>query len=103
RIILKTILSSTKHIEKTSLYNGLKPWLGDGLLLSGGVKWHSRRKTLISTFHFNILQQFVKILIEEGEKMTKSLKETEGRVVKDLIPFLNEHTLNALCGIVLYF
>jgi len=66
-----------------------------------GSKWQSRRKILTSAFHFNILQQFVEILIEESENMTKSLKNIEGTVVKNLVPFISEHTLNALCGIVI--
>ncbi|XP_018055525.1 PREDICTED: cytochrome P450 4C1-like, partial [Atta colombica] len=94
---LEIILSSTKHINKSRLYNVLHPWFGTGLLTSGGSKWQSRRKILTSAFHFNILQQFVEILIEESENMTKSLKNTEGTVVKNLVPFISEHTLNALC------
>jgi len=35
--------------------------------------------------------------------MTKSLKNTGSTVVKDLIPFISEHTLNAICGIVSHF
>ncbi|XP_071576174.1 cytochrome P450 4C1-like isoform X3 [Temnothorax nylanderi] len=94
---LETILSNTKHIEKSLLYDILHPWLGTSLLTSAGAKWHPRRKILTPTFHFNILQQFVEILIEEGESMTKSLKNTGGTVVKDLVPFFSEHTLNAIC------
>ncbi|XP_071581886.1 cytochrome P450 4C1-like, partial [Temnothorax nylanderi] len=94
---LEIILSSTKHIQKSFLYDSLLPWLGTGLLTSGGAKWHLRRKILTPTFHFNILQQFVEILIEEGDSMTKSLKNTEGTVVQDLVPFFSEHTLNAIC------
>ncbi|XP_024893144.1 cytochrome P450 4C1-like isoform X1 [Temnothorax curvispinosus] len=62
-----------------------------------GAKWHSRQKILTPTFHFNILQHFIQILIEEGENMTKSLKNAGGTVVKDLVPFFSEHTLNAIC------
>lgn len=56
---------------------------------------------LIPTFHFNILQQFVPILIEEGENMIKSYKNTQSTVVKDLLLLMSEHTLNAICGIVI--
>ncbi|XP_011873047.1 PREDICTED: cytochrome P450 4C1-like [Vollenhovia emeryi] len=62
-----------------------------------GSKWHSRRKILTPAFHFNILQQFIGIFIQEGNDMIKSLKSTEGAVVKDLMPFISEHTLNAIC------
>jgi len=62
-----------------------------------GAKWHSRRKVLTPTFNFNILQQFVEILIKEGENMTKSLKNRD-TIKNDLISFVSEYTLNALCG-----
>ncbi|XP_036146947.1 cytochrome P450 4C1-like isoform X2 [Monomorium pharaonis] len=94
---LEVILSSTKDIDKSRLYEVLHPWLGMGLLTSGGSKWHSRRKILTPTFHFNILKQFVEILVEEGESMTRSLKNAGGIVTKDLVPFISEHTLNAIC------
>ncbi|XP_025268732.1 cytochrome P450 4C1-like [Camponotus floridanus] len=96
---LETILSNTniKRIEKTVTYDILHPWFGTGLLTSTGVKWQTRRKILTSTFHFYILNQFVDILIKEGDCMTKSLMDIEGTVVKDLLPFISEYTLNAIC------
>ncbi|KAL6418334.1 hypothetical protein ACFW04_012208 [Cataglyphis niger] len=94
---MEIILSSTKHIEKGYVYKLLHPWLGTGLLTSTGTKWHARRKILTPAFHFNILKQFTDILIKEGDYMTESLKDVGGTVVKDLIPFITEHTLNAIC------
>ncbi|XP_050451715.1 cytochrome P450 4C1-like [Cataglyphis hispanica] len=94
---METILSSTKHIEKSIIYNVLHPWFGTGLLTSTGTKWQSRRKILTPAFHFNILNHFVDILIKESDHMIKSLKDEEGIIVKDLIPFISEHTLNAIC------
>ncbi|XP_020289625.1 cytochrome P450 4C1-like isoform X2 [Pseudomyrmex gracilis] len=94
---LEKVLSSTKHFEKSRIYDALRPWLNDGLLTSNGSKWHTRRKLLTPTFHFTILRQFIDVLIEEGNHMITSLKECEGTVIKDLVPFLSEHTLNAIC------
>ncbi|XP_067213631.1 cytochrome P450 4C1-like isoform X2 [Linepithema humile] len=91
------ILSNMKYITKSGLYDILHPWFGTGLLTSQGAKWQTRRKILTPAFHFNILQQFVDILIEESGRMVQSLKDVEGVVVKDLVPFMSEHTLNAIC------
>ncbi|EFN72811.1 Cytochrome P450 4C1 [Camponotus floridanus] len=92
---LEKILGSTKHIDKSRAYSVLHPWFGTGLLTS--VKWQTRRKILTPAFHFNILNQFVDILIKESDCMTKSLKDVGGTVVKDLLPFISEYTLNAIC------
>ncbi|GAB1862848.1 Cytochrome P450 4C1 [Camponotus japonicus] len=94
---LKTVLNSTKHIEKSRLYNVFHPWLNTGLGTSTAIKWKSRRKMLSPAFHLNMLNEYVDILIKEGDCMTKSLKDVGGTVVKDLLPFMSEHTLNAIC------
>ncbi|XP_067213620.1 cytochrome P450 4C1 [Linepithema humile] len=94
---VEKILSNVKYINKSYWYEILHPWFGTGLLTSQGAKWQTRRKILTPAFHFNILQQFVDILIEESGRMIQSLKDVEGTVVKDLVPFMSEHTLNAIC------
>ncbi|XP_032677792.1 cytochrome P450 4C1-like isoform X1 [Odontomachus brunneus] len=94
---LEAILNNTKHIDKSLVYNILHPWLKSGLLTSTGVKWHSRRKILTPAFHFNILRQFTDILLEESERMTHELKNIGGTVEIDVLPFVSEHTLNAIC------
>jgi len=71
------------------------------LVFLSGVKWQARRKILTPAFHFNILNQFGDILIKESDCMTKSLKDVGGTVVKDLLPFISEYTLNAICGNIL--
>jgi len=58
---------------------------------------------LTPAFHFNILNEFVDIFIKEGDCMIKSLKDVGGTVIKDLLPFISEHTLNAICGKELLF
>jgi len=67
-----------------------------------GTKWHSRRKMLNPAFHFNLLQQFVEIFLEQGENMTKSLKNTENTVIEDLESFIGEFMLNIICGTILF-
>ncbi|XP_053982828.1 uncharacterized protein LOC128878567 [Hylaeus volcanicus] len=94
---METILGNSKSIQKSIVYNLMTSWFGTGLLTSSGRKWHMRRKILTNAFHFNVLQQFADVFIEESERLTKSLKDEGGPVVKDLTLFYSEHTLNVIC------
>lgn len=93
---MRFVLSNTTNIEKNLLYNFLHPWLGTGLLTSTGAKWQHRRKMLTPAFHFNILQDFTDIFVENAEKLVESLKSKEG-VTKDIIPLFKIHTLKIIC------
>jgi len=67
-----------------------------------GSKWRKRRKILTPAFHFTILKEFVDVFIEEGNRMTKYLKDIDGSNVDDLAMFISQHTLNAICGKYIY-
>ncbi|XP_059615229.1 probable cytochrome P450 4ac1 [Phlebotomus argentipes] len=92
---MEKILSSAKHAKKGFVYRFLVPFLGEGLLISNGKKWAHRRKILTPAFHFNILQQFVKIFQREGAKLTTQVKFAENPV--NLPKIISKHTLNVIC------
>ncbi|XP_055380312.1 cytochrome P450 4d2-like [Condylostylus longicornis] len=81
---IEMVLSSSKLIEKSTLYDILQVWLGTGLLLSTGSKWHSRRKIITPAFHFNILEHFIEVFDQQTEILVQRLKE---KCDKDPEPF----------------
>ena len=50
-----------KEPKNPAVYRMLKPWLGDGLLVSGGAKWFRNRRLLTPAFHYEILKPYVPV------------------------------------------
>ncbi|CAG9138746.1 unnamed protein product [Plutella xylostella] len=94
---VETLISGTKHNSKGFLYGFMKIWLKDGLLLSDGQKWHTRRKILTPAFHFNILRHFNSILVENCWKFVKRLEMELDKPKTELSTVITEFTLNSIC------
>ncbi|XP_075157456.1 cytochrome P450 4d2-like isoform X2 [Haematobia irritans] len=91
---VEAILSSQQHITKSSFYDFLVDWLGRGLLMSNGKKWHSRRKIITPAFHFKILEQFVDIFDQQSAIMVNKLQtKADGKTVVNMFP--------VVCGMAL--
>ena len=68
-------------------YSYLRPWLGDGLLISEGKKWFRNRRLLTPAFHYEILKGYVPVVNTCLEvfldKWTTAAKEDKGVFVFD--------------------
>ncbi|KAK7874325.1 hypothetical protein R5R35_007799 [Gryllus longicercus] len=95
------LLASNDYLNKGLIYFFMKPWLGDGLLMSSGEKWHSRRKMLTPAFHFKILDQFVPVFNSNGEEFIRQLrKRADGRAF-DIWPLCKLLTLDVICETIM--
>ena len=93
------VLNSSVHITKGRQYNSMKSWLGTGLLLSDGKKWHARRKIITPTFHFKILEQFVEVFDQHSNIFVNQLlSKADGRSAFDVSEFVGLVTLDILAG-----
>ncbi|XP_072025349.1 uncharacterized protein, partial [Amphiura filiformis] len=77
------------------VYNFVRAWLGDGLLLSEGPHWMTHRRLLTPAFHFEILRPYVKIYVDSTNIFLDKLSETKGRSV-DVFEHVSLMTLDSL-------
>nr|ABG34549.1 cytochrome P450 CYP4D35 [Musca domestica] len=94
---MEQILSHTTQTRKSRLYSILKPWLGESLLLSKEQKWHTRRKIITPTFHFSILEQFLKVFDRQTLVLIDCLAErADGRSAFDVMPYICSAALDII-------
>ncbi|XP_073909964.1 cytochrome P450 4F6-like isoform X2 [Castor canadensis] len=91
--------------KEMTLYGFLRPWLGDGLLLSAGDKWSRHRRLLTPAFHFNILKPYVKIFNKSVNIMHAKWQRlvSEGNSHLDMFEHISLMTLDSLQKCVFSF
>ncbi|DAA28218.1 cytochrome P450 4F2-like isoform X2 [Bos indicus] len=98
--LIRTFASASAAIAPKNVvfYNFLKPWLGDGLLLSAGDKWSSHRRMLTPAFHFNILKPYMKIFTKSADIMHAKWQRLiiEGHTHLDMFEHISLMTLDSL-------
>ena len=81
-----------KEPKEMSVYRMLKPWIGDGLLVSEGKKWFRNRRLLTPAFHYEILKPYIQVSNSCVEIMLdqwqKSAEKKEPVKTFDSISFL---------------
>ncbi|CAI9540737.1 unnamed protein product [Staurois parvus] len=93
------VAASALIAPKDELFYGfLKPWLGDGLLLSRGEKWSQHRRLLTPGFHFDILKNYVTIFNKSTDIMHAKWRRlcVEGPVSLDMFEHISLMTLDSL-------
>ncbi|XP_049285491.1 cytochrome P450 4d2-like [Anopheles funestus] len=91
-------VAMAKKTEKSQIYDFIKPWLGQGLLISSGEKWFHRRKIITPTFHFKILENFATVFNREGEVLVEKLSPyaKSGREF-DIYEPISLYALDSIC------
>ncbi|XP_062827495.1 ultra-long-chain fatty acid omega-hydroxylase isoform X1 [Anolis carolinensis] len=97
--IKPVVTASAAVAPKDKLFYGfLKPWLGDGLLLSGGKKWARHRRMLTPAFHFDILKPYMKIFNQSTDIMHAKWRRltAAGPTSIDMFEHISLMTLDSL-------
>ncbi|VDN54401.1 unnamed protein product [Dracunculus medinensis] len=84
------ILENSKLLWKPPEYSLLEPIWGTGLITSSGEKWHQRRRMLTPAFHFKMLHNYLKILIEA------LASPCDEKITFDLLPYLRRFSLDTI-------
>ncbi|XP_063696378.1 cytochrome P450 4d1-like [Culicoides brevitarsis] len=93
--VVENIVNNPKF-KKSSDYKLYEPWLGDGLLLSHGEKWHKLRKLLTPAFHFEILERFIPIYEDHGKIFVDKIRKLGEDKAVSIVPWFHAYTLDVI-------
>ncbi|KAI0230251.1 Cytochrome P450 4F2 [Lamellibrachia satsuma] len=92
----RAVLSSDEPKDE-QFYSFLRPWIGDGLLVSRGDKWSRNRRLLTKAFHFQVLQPYVELFSESTNILLKKWHRLDGeRTTIELYGDISLLTLDSL-------
>nr|XP_036231701.1 uncharacterized protein LOC106622644 [Bactrocera oleae] len=92
------VLSSTVLIHKYDPYKFFYPWLGQGLLTANGKHWVNHRKMITPSFHFAILQDFLKIMNETSDRFVELLAGFATKMeMFDFQEVVTRSTIDVIC------
>uniref|UniRef100_A0A182FZS0 Uncharacterized protein n=2 Tax=Anopheles albimanus TaxID=7167 RepID=A0A182FZS0_ANOAL len=91
-------VAMAKKTQKSSIYEFIELWLGQGLLISKGEKWFQRRKIITPTFHFKILENFAEVFNSEADVLVENLRQhaNSGREF-DIYEPISLYALDSIC------
>lgn len=94
------ILNSPDTADKGDMYKFVQRSLGgDGLFTSKGSQWKHHRKLLNPTIqHFKVLSSFYPIFNVHMAELVRALESRIGTEEFNIYGFLEECTLNMICG-----
>lgn len=84
---IQKILSSRLHIDKSPVYNIMKSYMGDSIVLANGDAWHAKRKILNPFFHLNVIEKLFGYMSEGGLKLCDVLAEQKDGI--NITSYLN--------------
>ncbi|XP_063709033.1 cytochrome P450 4d2-like [Culicoides brevitarsis] len=93
--LVEAIVNNPKFM-KSDDYKIYQPWLGDGLILAHGEKWHKMRKLLTPAFHFQILGRFVPIFQEQAEVFVEKVRNLGPEENINVAPWLQSFALDVV-------
>uniref|UniRef100_A0A3Q1EDM3 Cytochrome P450 family 4 subfamily F member 8 n=1 Tax=Acanthochromis polyacanthus TaxID=80966 RepID=A0A3Q1EDM3_9TELE len=85
-------------VKDELIYDHLRPWLGQSLLISNGEEWSRRRRLLTPAFHFDILKNYVAKFNSSTNTMHDKWRRlvAEGRTTLEMFDHVTLMTLDSL-------
>lgn len=82
-------------VHKAFSYQFYSHWLGQSTVITSGERWSKLRKLVTPAFHFQILEDFVKVFEEQGRILVNRLEGTRGECI-DVSPFIKNYTMDVI-------
>nr|NP_001352212.1 cytochrome P450 4c3-like [Nicrophorus vespilloides] len=92
---IQHVLSSSKHINKSDIYEFYIPMVEDGIVSAKGEIWRKNRKSFTQCFHVKLLDQFNVTFNSASDSLIKKLSKNVNKEI-DINKFVSISTLETI-------
>jgi cytochrome P450 len=97
-VAVEKVLGNKHFIRRTGYVTKVgKPFFRNGLLMSDGDTWRTHRKIIQSTFHNNVLDQFVENFAKNSGILVDKMSDCCSGGPLDVYPLISLCTLDVIC------
>lgn len=90
------LIANNPKVGKPFTYKFFEGWLGDSTVIASGERWFKLRKLVTPSFHFQILEDFVKIFDEQAKILVDKIDAENGRAI-DTPSYLARFAMDVIC------
>nr|XP_046471306.1 cytochrome P450 4C1-like [Neodiprion pinetum] len=98
---LKLALFGSKTVEKGSLFDFARPWIGSGLVTAPYSTWQVHRKLIQPTFGPTILKSFLEIFVAESVMVADQMECELNGPEFEVSNYFSRCTMGSLCKTVM--
>lgn len=92
--IIEEICTNPK-VGKSFTYKFYEDFLGNGTLISSGERWLKFRRLVTPSFHFQILEDFVRVFEEQSKFLIKNLEASNGATI-NVPPLMEAYAMDVI-------
>ncbi|XP_028031816.1 cytochrome P450 4V2-like isoform X2 [Bombyx mandarina] len=91
------LTAANSSLSKHAIFKQAEPWLGNGLITSGGSTWKMHRKLMNPAFHLNVVLGYLDLFNNQARSLVENLEDEVDKEPFNVFQYLSQTSLKTIC------
>ncbi|XP_028031815.1 cytochrome P450 4V2-like isoform X1 [Bombyx mandarina] len=92
------LTAANSSLSKHAIFKQAEPWLGNGLITSGGSTWKMHRKLMNPAFHLNVVLGYLDLFNNQARSLVENLEDEVDKEPFNVFQYLSQTSLKTICS-----